>query len=247
MKKILLPSIALVSILSFNACKKCECTCPTPTGTKDTTITLQPDAANGKDALVFGTQGCSAGAQFENVANSNFANLQDFSTVAWTFNANGCSTGQYRNLIEFTGLNAIPANATIVSAKLSLYGVSSSLASPQGNSTYPGSPYTSFGTNESLLQRVTAPWGESTVTWNNQPATSTVNQVILPASTTQWNYNALDIDVTNMVKDMLVPANGNHGFLSKIQNEQYYRCINFASSDHPNGALRPKLVVNYKY
>jgi hypothetical protein len=30
MKKILLPSIALVAILSFNSCKKCECVCPPP-------------------------------------------------------------------------------------------------------------------------------------------------------------------------------------------------------------------------
>jgi hypothetical protein len=247
MKKILLSSIALVAILSFNACKKCECTCPTPTGTKDTTITLQPDAASGKDARIVATQSCVSGSAFENLANSNESNLQDLEIAAWTFNANGCGTGQYRNLIEFTGLNSIPATATIVSAKLSLYGVTSSLGSPQGNSTYPGSPYTSFGTNECLLQRATVAWGESTVTWNTQPASSTTNQVVIPASTSQWSYNVTDIDVTNLVKDMLIPANGNYGFLMKMQNEQYYRCVNFASSDHPNGALRPKLVVNYKY
>jgi Disaggregatase related repeat len=208
---------------------------------------MQPGAADGIDARIVAVQSCTPGLPIGNSGNINFPDLDHVAVAAWTFNANGCATGQYRNLIKFSGVSNIPATATIVSAKLSLYGVSTSASSPQGNSYYPGSGYNPFGTNECWIQRLTGPWTETGVTWNNQPASTTANQASIPASTSQWNYTVTDIDVTNMIKDMIVPANGNHGFIIKHQIEEYYRSVNFGSSDNANSNLRPKLVVNYKY
>jgi hypothetical protein len=206
------------------------------------TLTLQPGPTEGQDARPAARQGCSGG---DVSATINFPDV-DLAVTAWTFSANGCSTGQYRSFLKFTGLSIIPQSATILSAKLSLYGVESSLSSPQGNSYYPGSPYNSYGTNECWLKRVTGDWSESTITWNNQPAVTDANRIAIPASTSQWGYNVTDIDVTEMVKGMINTANANHGFSLMHQVEVYYRSVTFASSDNADATKRPKLVVTYQ-
>jgi hypothetical protein len=190
---------------------------------------------------------CPAGVAMENSGNINFPDMDHIAVAAWTFNANGCGTGQYRNLIKFNALSNIPATATILSAKLSLYGVTTSASAPQGNSYYPGSGYLPFGSNECVIQRLTGTWTETGLTGNNQPASTTVDQAFIPPSTSQWNYTVTDIDVTQMVRAMILPANGNNGFIIKHPVEQYYRCMNFGSIDNTNPALRPKLVVSYRY
>lgn len=44
---------------------------------------------------------------------------------------------------------------------------------------------------------------------------------------------------------MIEKPNNNHGFLLKLSNEQYYRSLLFAASDHDNPNLHPKLEVCY--
>jgi hypothetical protein len=80
------------------------------------------------------------------------------------------------------------------------------------------------------------------VTWNTQPQTTTVNQVLIP-STTSSTQNFIDIDVTQLVSDMINNPASSFGFLFKLQTEQYYRKLVFASSDHPVDSLHPKLEV----
>lgn len=210
------------------------------------TVTLQPGATEGQDAKPAAMQGCSGGSSYANVPNINFPNDPDLAIAAWTFNADGCATGQYRSFLKFTALSNIPQTATILSAKLSLYGVTSSGASPQGNSYYPGSPYNSYGTNACWIKRVTGSWTETGITWNNQPSVTDANRIAIPASTSQWGYNATDLDVTEMVKAMVNNTNSNNGFCIMLQVEEYYRSVNFASSDHTDATKRPKLVVTYK-
>lgn len=207
------------------------------------TLTLQPGPTEGQDARVSILHNCSWGNTGEN---NNFNYLEDLEMSAWTFNNDGCSTGEYRSYIKFTGLSAIPQNATILSAKLSLYGVTSSVGSPQGNSYYLGSPYNSFGSNECWIKRAVGSWDESTITWSNQPGFTELNKVAIPASLSQWGYNVPDVDVTEMVKPMVNTANSNFGFCIMLQIEQYYRCVNFGSSNNPDPARRPKLVITYK-
>lgn len=210
------------------------------------TVTLQPGATEGSDARISNVQNCTPpGNPFSNLPNSNDPDFQDMPVAAWTNNANGCATIQHRAFLKFTALNNIPQTATILSAKLSLYGVSSSVSLPQGNSYYPGSPYNSSGTNECWIKQVSGSWSESAITWNNQPAVTETNRVAIPASTSQYGYDALDIDVTNMVKSMVNNA-ANNGFCIMLQNEVYYRSVTFASSDHADAAKRPKLVITYQ-
>lgn len=210
------------------------------------TLILQPGPTDGIDTRPATMQNCATGVPFANIGNIATPDLQDLAICAWTFNSEGCSTGQYRSYLKFAGLSAIPQNATIISVKLSLYGVTTSLSSPQGNSYYPGSPYNSFGTNECWIKRVTGDWNEATLTWNNQPAATELNRVAIPASTSQWGYNVIDLDVTNMVKEMVNNANSNFGFVLMHQIEQYYRSVTFGSSDNDDPAKRPKLVVVYQ-
>jgi len=197
-------------------------------------LTLQPGPDEGQNCLVGG----------DIYAAYNLNSNPDISASTWTYGAQGGGTGSVRTLIKFIGLDGMPDSAIILSAKLSLYGISSGVSSPQGNSYYPGSPYETYGDNSSWLKRVTTDWNPDSVTWNNQPPVTDVNEVSVPASTTQWNFNAVDLDVTQLVDDMLNTEN--FGFSLQLKAEQTYRSISFASCKVTNSALWPKLVVTYK-
>lgn len=70
------------------------------------------------------TQNCTTGTPDATAANTVQPVIEDMPGVAWTFDGNGCATGQMESFFKFPGLSAIPQNATIISAKLSLYGIS---------------------------------------------------------------------------------------------------------------------------
>jgi Disaggregatase related repeat len=237
MKKVIFIFTSLVISATFLTSCEQECTCPQP---EEKTLTTQPGPDNGQDCIVCyrdGDGGVNA------AGNHNFN--PDFIASHWTHAANGWGQGSNRSYIKFPELSQIPQNATIKSAKLSLYGLTAGIAAPQGNSTYPGSPYASYGTNEAWLKRVTGNWDEATITWNNKPAATDVNQVWVPASNAQWNYNVVDLDVTQLVKDM-ISNNQNYGFVLQLHTEQIYRSVAFASSEVADAGKRPKLVVVYE-
>jgi len=188
----------------------------------DTCFTLRPNAEQGKDAYLD-----------SRLNNQNFGDYIDFASISWT---NQGTPVDIRSLIDFD-LSNIPNGATISSADLSLY----SYDSPANGAHSPLS-----GSNASVINRVTTPWDENTVTWNNQPAVATQNQVFLPASTnTIQDY--LSIDVTNLVQDMIDNPNNSHGFRLKLVTEEYYRRLVFASSDWTDSTLHPKLEICYAY
>ncbi len=82
------------------------------------------------------------------------------------------------------------------------------------------------------------------MTWNNQPATTTQNQVTL-AQSTSTHQDYLNIDVTALVNDMVHDPTNSHGFMFKLITEVQWRCMLFASSDHVDTARHPKLEVCY--
>jgi hypothetical protein len=84
------------------------------------------------------------------------------------------------------------------------------------------------------------------MTWNTQPTVSESNRVAIAASTSQWNYNVIDIDVTELVKSMVNSSNSNYGFCFMLQSETYYRSMTFGSANNTNAAKRPKLVIEYR-
>jgi len=187
-------------------------------------IILQPDSANGKDALLHGLY---------SEVDKNYGNNGQLVSDSWTF---GGDPGIVRSIFEFD-LKQVPENAIITSAKLSLF----AWDSPEYSL---GLHWFSDGSNASWLERVTSNWNESTVTWNNQPSTTTTNSVTLPESTSQ-TQNYLDINVIQLVQDMINDPSSSFGFMLKLQTEDGYRRMNFCSSDHVNNAYHPKLVITY--
>lgn len=189
-----------------------------------TTLTLQPSAVQGKDAAISSCIPCGFSTQ-------NYGDYHSFLTLAWT---NQGANSDIKSLLEFD-LSSIPSTATIISAELSLYFNPDDIH---------GTHSTLTNSNESYLKRVTSSWNEYTVTWVNQPSVTQVNQVYLQESITP-TQDYLDIDVSILVQDMVDNPTTSFGFmLEGVTAEEYYSLI-FASSDHANSDLHPKLVITY--
>ncbi len=184
------------------------------------TLVLKPGPAEGKDARVWSLD-----------PDNNFWNYPYIKVNAWTW---GGEFGIERTFIEFD-LDSIPPDSEILSAKLSFF-----------YHFLGGTPeQTHSGDNYCLIQRVVSPWTEYGVTWNNQPATTGENQVILePTTDPQQDYT--DIDVTNLIVDMLNDPENSYGFLFRILEEETYRRAAYASSDHPDPEKWPMLVITYE-
>ena len=161
----------------------------------------------------------------------NYPNEIECVSRAWTINS---VPTVWRSLFKFN-LSCIPQNAIVQNAQLSLY-----YAVQNGFGNQLHESLTS--SNESVVQRVTTAWSENTVTWNNQPASTTADELILPQST-YGTQDYLNMDVTAMVQAMISTAN--NGFLLKLTNETYYANLIFASGDNPDSARHPLLSVTY--
>lgn len=188
--------------------------------------TMQLGSCDGIDALIADCIPCGYDT-------SNFGNSEEFNALAWT---NGGAISDHRSLIRWN-LSNIPQTATVTSALLSLY------FNPSSSNA--GSIHSNLsGYNDAYLVPITSPWNENIVTWTNQPSTSITNQAYLPHSTSS-NQDYLNIDVTGMIQTMISSPSTNYGMMLKLNTESFYRCLLFASSDHPNEALHPKLVICY--
>ncbi len=182
------------------------------------TLTLRPGGAEGIDAEVR--------TDFDSIPRPT---IHDFIANAWTAQGNFFIA---RSLLKFD-LTQIPSNAEVTQATLFLY-----------TNLTTGHHQLDSGENASRLLRVTEPWVEEQVCWNNQPAYSPLDPVHLPQSVTHTqNY---EVDVTGHVADMVMHPEANFGWMFKLDTEERYRCMVFASSDHANEAWRPMLVVTYR-
>ena len=193
----------------------------------DTCITLIGDTAANS---VFTQIELSSLGDYESNANQT-----EIMSAAWTCNAIGYPICNYRALFKYD-VSAIPSNAVITNAKLSLHAQSDNV---RGN---PGNPM--YGTsNTSLLQKVLAPWSTTATGWLNQPATTTDNQKTLAQSTsTVQDY---EIDVADFVQDWVNNPAGNYGMLLKLQEENYYNSMVFHSGRAADN-LKPTLKICFK-
>lgn len=171
----------------------------------------------------------------EHKANTNYSGSIRNHANAWTESNN---LSKRRSLLKFD-LSQITPGTKIKSAYLQLYSdptVSSSSAW-NGNSQKDGS-------NAIYLEKITQAWNEKTVTWNNQPASTISGRVWVPpsASTTE----NLQVLVTSLVQSMVNNPSSNHGLKMVLEYEAYYRSRAYASENHPNAAIHPKLVINFE-
>ncbi|MBC7524861.1 MAG: DNRLRE domain-containing protein [Flavobacterium sp.] len=182
---------------------------------------IQPDATIGKDAFLS-----------DNVSNGQ-PNSPEFNAGAWTISGTPL---KIRGLLDFN-LSTVPTGTSIDSAILTLY---NNPNSQNGNAN--GQHVHSSGSNAAYLRRIITPWDEN-VSWNNQLAVTTVNQVVLPQDTTPFqDYN---VDVKLLIQDIIANPSQGYGLMLQLQNESPYRLLTFASSDHPNSNLHPKLEICY--
>lgn len=95
------------------------------------------------------------------------------------------------------------------------------------------------------LYEVTENWGEDTVTWNNQPASSSdaIDIQSIPASpTNDFVYWQIDELVSGWHEGSIA----NHGILLRDTDESSINgIVKFRSSDYSTGIHRPKLVIDY--
>lgn len=198
-----------------------------------TTITITPGPLDGQDTYV---------SKIDYDPNDGNGNLNFTEELVMSKYYYYGQLATVRSYLKFDSLSKIPATAKIVGARLFLYGKTSSISFPSGNSYYPGSGNPE---NACLVQRVTGGnWNENTLTWNTMPATTTTNQDTIPASTNQWNYNT-SVDVTKLVAAM-VRSGKNYGFCLRQVNEESYRILEFSTSEAATPSLRPQLVIRYK-
>lgn len=187
------------------------------------TLVLQPGAELGKDAFVHG---------LNYLQTTNYGNNPQLPAVAWTFQG---VPGITRVLLDFT-LPETDSKYTLLQATLTLYAWDST--------TGMGLHSARSGSNDCWVRRIVEPWEEHEVTWVNQPISTTQHQVELQGIDSTEAL-ASSIDITQLVKDNLREPDSGFGLMIQLKNESFYRRMNFASSDHPNANLHPKLELIY--
>jgi hypothetical protein len=192
------------------------------------TFVLQPGPEDGKDAMVSNLE-----------PDKNFGGHKYFEA---TFMSEPVLTVMRlnRSLIDFR----LPQTFAPVFIKKVILKLSYEVPVPWDSTIFTGTSATNFVGG--VLRQIVEPWEENGVTWNKTPKTIEMNQVFIPPFIRNTNF--IEVDVTRL---FVQPANTdpavypNYGMLFKLVPEDKWPGFRFASSDHPNAALRPKLTVYY--
>ena len=214
--------ISLTILFLFSTCNSSDEVLNTTNPLVQHTLVLQPDSSAGRDAFITYYH-----------PDANWGNYGFIYPKCWTVYGD---SSIIRVFIQFD-LSSIPNDATIDSAFISFYFALDSV------NYVPYGVTGDYGDNSMLLQRVTEPWNENTVTWNNQPNIDTTHMVWIDKSTNP-HQDYKDIDVTLLVRDILASSK-NYGFRLKMADEVPYKITFLASSDYPDASKHPKLVVYY--
>lgn len=170
-------------------------------------------------------------SQDPTIANTNYYNQARNLASAWT---NTGSSTYWRTLFKFN-LNRIPAGAVIQSATLYLY------SDPTSTGTGPSS---NSGSNTVWFEKITSDWGETTATWNYQPTTTTNGRIWQPASSSTTEN--IQVNLTSFVQEWVSNPTTNYGMRMALEYEVASRGRSYASEDHANTAIHPKLVITYQ-
>lgn len=135
----------------------------------------------------------------------------------------------FRTFIQYD-VSSIPANAVIVEAKLKLTPISVNNA-----------------VNHPLyVERVTESWAESSITWNNQPEVTSVDQISIPHADVSGS-GVHELEVTKHVQQMVSDPAINNGWRIRLQTESASANfgIYYNSSEAGNSIKHPVLTVKY--
>jgi len=158
-------------------------------------------------------------------------NSQSPELLAETWTINGIEVFG-RSFFEFN-MAAIPSGTVVKSATLVLFSDTLPLNGNLVDANY--------GTNNDFfIQRVAGSWN-ATTNFNTMPSVDSVGEVHVPQ--TNQNFLDLSVDVTTMVNNMI--ANGNYGFVMRLNTEVEYNSRIFCSTSNPDSSRHPYLVVTY--
>jgi len=203
--------------------------CMTQSSISQINMPIRADSSNSKDAWVWSLpKADTVNFGENNLYNGGLNNV--IRSEAWKWYGR-VEVDTIRSFLYFD-LSQIPKNASIIEAKLSLFYYANPGFTPQ------------LGANSILIIIVLESWKENTVTWQNQPKTSSHNEVIVPPSDS-LNQSYLDIDVRNIVQEWIYFPEHNFGFLIRLLKESEFNGCTFASSEHPEQLLRPYLEITY--
>ena len=196
-------------------------------------ITFKPGSDCGKDAIVWFLENVSP--TYGNANEKNYGNSA-LPLMEWTW---GGIPGRRWLLIDFQELAIFPPETNILEAKLSFFHQPNTGDDDHSTPAMTGLPHIAF------IQRITDPWEEDEVTWNNQPATTTDNQVSIgPPNNVTQDFEG--IDVTGIIQDMVALPDNRFGMLLKMELSEYYQKLIFASSDSETPQLWPELTITYE-
>ena len=196
------------------------------------TLVLKPGPEKGKDAMVSNLQ-----------ADKNFGLHKYFET---TYITEPVLTVMRSNesMIWFD-MSELPKSATVRKAVLTLY---YDIPLPWDSTVvYPVNSSGSVQRFGAVFQQIVEPWEEEKVTWSTRPKTVEAYQVYL------WpfvkNANFIDIDVTSLYAPQITTDMGipypNYGMYFRLWPEEWSPGFRFASSDHPDPNLWPRLTLFY--
>jgi len=142
---------------------------------------------------------------------------------------NGFPSYIQRSLMQFEiPTSTVPQNSVITSAVLRLKG------------------YSHVTPNNTYLKQLMGSWIESgtgSVTWNNQPQSTTTGQIQFGPSTSSTQEFLLNI--TDWTTNWWNGSYSNYGFIMQLVSETTVGAMNFNSSDATTEANRPYVKVAY--
>jgi hypothetical protein len=196
------------------------------------TIILQPGPDDGKDAWLT-----------DLAPDANFGSYKYFEG---SFLSDSILTVMRttRSLIAFD-LGQLPKSAVISNVTLTLY-YDIPIPWPFDSTWFWRNKKCNCILSGAALQQVIEPWEENAVTWNNQPQTTEINQVLIYPFVK--NANFIDLDVTSIfvpnpyIDSVPFP---NYGMMLKLYPDESQPGFRFVSSDYPDDYMRPRLTINY--
>lgn len=154
---------------------------------------------------------------------TNFGSETFFALQGWK----GPPAEKQRSFVKFD-ISSIPMGVTVNDVDFQVYYWSDAAADSGGRNT--------------LARRITGPWSESTITWNNQPGATDTDEVPFKIPAT---YGWMNYDADAIVQSWVTGSEENYGFLTRFPTERSpgNYAPRFRSWEYTTD--RPKLTVNW--
>lgn len=176
---------------------------------------------------------------------SNYGSNDRLEPQEWTWSG---SWGIIRSFIDFGHNSSTLSSSTTVNSAII------SLSNPFESNTNFSHLYYGSWDNEGIIYLVNENWGETNITWNNQPLISTANSIVMPAVPNiegQHSYEDITIDISSLLINSGMLINSPYGICLRMQNGEnitnHYRRQTFASKEYADQNYWPRLDISYTF